>query len=107
MNVLDHEPHRWYLLQDEGTLLLDVHCSHGPVDYCWTMALSQDETSGYLENGREFLNRLADQVQNSAPGVLGSHSPFKGRNLHPGCGDRVLAATRRWHDAARNAAANV
>ncbi|WP_369942346.1 hypothetical protein [Xanthomonas medicagonis] len=40
MQVVDHEPHAWFLLRDGDTLLLDVNCSHGAVGYAWTMALT-------------------------------------------------------------------
>lgn len=96
MVVLDHEPHRWFLLQDGDALLLDVHCSHGPADYLWTMALNDDEIAVLRSTGRIFLNQLAEKVQWSAPGVRGSTSPFLGRNLSSTHSEAVSDAIERW-----------
>ena len=96
MIVLDHDPLWWFLLQDGDTLLFDVHCSHSAVDYSWTMALNAEEAAQLAAAGRTFLNRLAEQVQWSAPGVRGSASPFHGRNLDPTHGKAVTEAIRLW-----------
>ena len=99
MIVLDHAPQRWYLLQDGDTLLLDVYCSHGPVDYPWVMALDADETARYRADGRGVLDALADRVQQTGAGGLGSPSPYAGRNLDPGRRRAVHAAIMHWRAA--------
>ena len=96
MIVLDHEPHWWFLLQDGDTLLLDVHCSHGPADYLWTMALNDSEIAEFGSTGRTFLSKLAEKVQWSAPGVRGSTSPFLGRKLSLIHDKAVSDAIRLW-----------
>ena len=99
MVVLDHHPHWWFLLQDGDELLLDVHCSHGPVDYGWAMFLNAAETSQFRSTGREFLGALAEQVQSTAPGARVSESPFLGRNVEPVVRERLLAAVVQWRKA--------
>jgi hypothetical protein len=99
MIVLDHQPRWWFLLQDGDALLFDVHCSHGPVDYAWTMFLNAAETSQLRAAGRAFLGALAGQVQSSAPGARGSNSPFLDRNVDSAVRERVLAAVLQWRKA--------
>ena len=99
MKILDHEPYAWFLLEEDGILYLDAHCSHGPVDYDVLVALNPAETSAYRTEGRAYLNQLAYDIHYSAPGVIGSTSPFKPRNLAVGPGDeknRVLVAVEAW-----------
>ena len=96
MDVLDHEPHWWFLLQDGDALLLDVHCSHGPVDYDWTMVLNDGEVAQYRAAGRAFINSLAEKVQWTAPGARGSSSPCLGRNLGASARQQVSAAIMHW-----------
>ena len=98
MVVLDHEPHWWFLLQDHDAFLLDIHCSHGPVDYDWTMALNDDEVAQFRATGRTFINSLAKNVQWTAPGARGSSSPSLGRNLDAGMRQRVSTTIMEWRN---------
>ena len=99
MIVVDHAPSWWFLVQDGDVLLLDVHCSHGAVDYPWTMALTADEAARYRAEGRGFLDTLAKDVQWTAPGVLGSGSPYRGRDIGGERRKPVTAEIARWLDA--------
>jgi len=99
MIVVDHAPHWWFLLRDGERLLLDVHCSHGPVDYGWVMALTDDERARYEADGRNYLDALAVHVQDSAPGVLGSTSRFVGRDLGRGLDAAIGEAIAAWRAA--------
>ena len=104
MIVVEHAEHEWFLLQDGDRLLLDVACSHGAVGYGWVMALTADETARYRAEGRAAIDRLAIDVQDSAPGVLGSPSPYVGRDLgHVLDGPIALAVSdwRRVHGRTR------
>jgi hypothetical protein len=99
VKVLDHEPSAWFLLEEDGTLYLDAHCSHGPVDYDVLVALNPMEASAYKNEGRAYLDQLAYDIHYSAPGAIGSTSPFKSRNLAVGQGGekkRVLVAVEAW-----------
>lgn len=96
MQVVDHEQHAWFLLRDGGTLLLDVNCSHGAVGYAWTMALNAEEAAQFHALGHDFIAQLAERVQWTAPGVLGSRSPYLGRKVDAATRGRVTSAIRTW-----------
>lgn len=81
MIVLDEEPYRWLLLDEDGRLYLDVSCSHSAVDYLFLMALTGEEAALFRERGRGYLDDLSAGIQWSAPGVRGSRSPYKARSL--------------------------
>ncbi|OCJ53220.1 hypothetical protein A6U92_24980 [Agrobacterium rubi] len=81
MKVLDNEPWLWHLLEDGDILYLDATCSHSAVDYSVIIVLNEAERAAYEAKGRTYLNTLAHDIHYSAPGVIGSQSPFKSRNL--------------------------
>jgi hypothetical protein len=81
MRVVDHEPQWWFLLEDEGSLFLDANCNHSAVGYDFLVELSAEEHRAYEHEGREFLSRLAIEIQETAPIVKGSTSRFKGRDM--------------------------
>lgn len=99
MQVLDHEPDRWFLLQDGAALLLDTNCSHGPVGYSFLMALDTKETAQFKAAGRGFLNDLAEGVHMSNPGARGSPSPYRVRRLSAERDAAVAAAVLAWRAA--------
>ncbi len=68
MQVVDHEPHAWFLFKKGNALLLDVNCNHGPVGYGVMIQLSAEEESEYCQKGHTYLNWLAQSVQDSGPG---------------------------------------
>ena len=84
MQVLDHHPYAWFLLEDEGSLYLDAHCSHSFFDYSVLIALNDAEVSSYRQGGPDYLNRLAHDIHYSAPAARGSRSPYTARNLSIG-----------------------
>lgn len=96
MQVVDHAPHAWFLLRDDDTLLLDVNCSHGPVDYAWTMVLNDEEVAQFHALGRDSITPLAERVQWTAPGVLGNRSPYRGRKVDAETRQRVIKAIQDW-----------
>ena len=99
MRVLDHEPHAWFLLEDNGAFYLDAHCSHSAVDFSVLIALNATEQAAYEAGGHCYLDRLAHDIHYSAPGVRGSRSPYQARNLAIGPGDqsrRANAAIKAW-----------
>ncbi|MBB3947182.1 hypothetical protein GGQ73_003148 [Rhizobium skierniewicense] len=81
MKVLDSEPWGWDLLEDGDILYLHAICSHSAVDYSVIIVLNEAERAAYEAKGRAYLNTLAHDIHYSAPGVIGSQSPFKPRNL--------------------------
>ncbi|MCW0436074.1 hypothetical protein [Xanthomonas sacchari] len=96
MQVVEHEPHAWFLLRDGETLLLDVNCSHGPVGYAWTMALTVQEIAQFQTLGRDFIAQLAERVQSTALGVLGNRSPYLIRKADAETRQRVTVAIKAW-----------
>jgi hypothetical protein len=68
MQVVDNEPHQWFLFKEGNSLLLDVNCNHGAVGYSVMIQLSVEEESEYSQKGRAYLNWLAQSVQDSGPG---------------------------------------
>lgn len=92
MHVLDQEPASWFLVQHGNTLLLDVNCHHSFVSYSVLIALNEEETALYAQQGHAYLNELAHAVHYSAPGVAGSKSPYKDRNVDREFGAQVMAA---------------
>jgi hypothetical protein len=49
MQVVDHEPHAWFLFKEGNAFLLDVNCNHGPVGYCVMIQLTAEEESEYSQ----------------------------------------------------------
>jgi hypothetical protein len=99
VKVLDHEPHAWFLLENEGALYLDAHCSLSFFDYSVLIALDPDETSAYRAEGRHYLDKLAERIHDSAPAAVSSTSPYKARNLVTGPGPEdaeASAAIMAW-----------
>ena len=97
MKVLDHEPHAWFLLDDNGALYLDAHCSLSVLDYSVLIALDAEETSAYRAEGRPYLDALAQRIHNSAPAAASSTSPYRARNLAVGpSAEGASAAIAAW-----------
>jgi hypothetical protein len=96
VEVLEHAAHDWYLLWDGQQLYLDVNCNHSFVGYSFTMQLNVDEAATYRRRGRPYLDELAQAIQYSAPGVSGSRSIYKGRQVEPAASAQVNDAIRQW-----------
>lgn len=92
MNVIDHEPASWFLVQHRDLLLLDVHCSHSFVSYSVLIELDAEETDLYRQKGHAYLDELAYAIHYSAPGVTGSQSPYRDRNVDREFGAQVSQA---------------
>ncbi|GMM60892.1 hypothetical protein [Novosphingobium pituita] len=99
MNVIDHQPHAWYLLEDNGVLFIDAACSHSFVDYSVLIELDKQELQNFESDGRSFLDQLAYDIHYSAPGVRGSNSPYKSRNLAQLRAEEVSEAVKIWQAA--------
>jgi len=79
MQVLDHEPQSWFLFEADGELYLDANCNHGAVGYSFMIRLTTAEVQKYRDEGRDYLNWLAQDIHNSAPILAASSSPYKTR----------------------------
>jgi len=96
VTVIDHEPSGWFLVRDGERLLLDVNCSHSAVSYPFLMALNETERDAYAARGHAFISELADRIQYSAPGVIGSVSPYRDRDLRGEDRSTVDEVTIAW-----------
>lgn len=96
MTVVDHEPSGWFLVADGVRLLLDVNCSHGAVSYQFLMELDESERAACSTGGHAYLSALAEEINQSAPGVTGSTSPYRERNLQGAERSMVDAVSIAW-----------
>jgi len=100
MQVIDHQPHAWFLLEHGSGLLLDVECHHGAVSCSVLIRLNEEELAEYRRDGHAYLDRLAQTIHYSAPILAISTSPYKARKLR-GYEDQVLQAIRQWQAQAQ------
>jgi len=96
LKVLDHEPWFWFLLEDEGRLFVDANCNHSAFGYIFMIELSAQEVATYQAEGRSFIRRLAQDIQNTAPILQVSTSPYKGRDVSNLYSDQVTLAVQAW-----------
>ena len=71
MEVIDHQPHAWFLLADEERLFLDANCSASFFDYTVLIELDAAEKVALGKKGRGYLDWLAHDVHYTAPAVRG------------------------------------
>ena len=96
MQVLDHEPYSWFLFEAGDALYLDANCNHGAFGYSFMMRLTAAEARRYRDEGRGYLNWLAQDIQNSAPILSVSTSPYKSRKASEEEEARASAAVSAW-----------
>ncbi|MGL4576408.1 MAG: hypothetical protein ACRCV9_16610 [Burkholderiaceae bacterium] len=66
MKVIDHEPHGWFLLQDEIGYILDVNCTESHATYTVAFRLNAEEVA-QIELGRhKAVDELARAVMRDA-----------------------------------------
>ncbi len=96
IEVVDYKSYCWILFRNDGELLLDVNCSHSAFGYSFLMALNSGETEAFETGGREYITELGDRIQNSAPMVRGSRSPYTSRDLTSEWGKATSKAFTDW-----------
>lgn len=101
MEVVDHGPHAWFLVKDNDALLLDARCGHGPAEYSVVIELDEAERQAHAAGSKACLDRLAQAIHESAPGVVGSTSPYRRRVVAPHRADQVQQAILAWVEAHR------
>lgn len=99
MRVVDHEPHAWFLFEEDGSYFLDANCSHSAFSYCYLIELLPDETSKYKNEGRSYLSVLAHNIHYSAPIAAGNGSIYKGRDVSSHYAEKAQAAIKKWRDS--------
>jgi hypothetical protein len=96
LKIVDEEPQAWYLARQAEALLLDINCSSSAVSYSFMIALTPQEAAQYRSKGREYINWLAQDIADSAPGMAGSLSPYKGRDVSNLHSKKFNAAVTAW-----------
>ncbi len=96
MIVLDHSDYAWFLLEHDGALYLDAYCSFSFLDYSALIAMDELEVAAYRNKGRSYLDRLAYDINSSAPAALGSKSRYIGRDLTLKLGKLKSVAIAQW-----------
>lgn len=99
MRVLDHEPHAWFLFEEDGSYFLDANCSHSAFSYCYMIELRSEEVSKYENEGRSYLSVLAYNIHYSAPIATNSKSIYKGRDVSSHYAEKTQAAIRKWRES--------
>jgi len=96
VKVIDSEKNWWFLLEEDGALYLDGNYEASFVGYDCMIRLTDEEVVQYQKRGREFISWLASDVQNTAPILKVSTSPYKGRRLTGLLSERALNAIDQW-----------
>jgi hypothetical protein len=89
MDIIDHEPHDWFLLRDGDAFFLDVNCNVSATSFDMLIQLSPEERAEYQKGGRVFVQSLAAKVQDSS-------KQYFPRNLERSHGERVMKAISAW-----------
>lgn len=106
MQVIEHEPQWWFLLEHEGSLFLDVNCSHSAISYNFLLQLNAEESAAYQLQGKPLLERIAQAIQDSAPILIISTSIYKQRNASQHYGQQVTAAIQEWQQSQTKSSAS-
>lgn len=101
MKVIDHEPQSRFLLEDANSLFLDGNYNHSFVGYDWMIELNRDEVHQYRKRGREFINWLTEDVQNSVPILKASSSSYRTRRAPGELYNKASAAIEEWKERFR------
>lgn len=64
MQVIDHEPHTWFLLQDADGYLLDVNCSRSTTGFSVLLRLNGEEASAVDSDRHAASTAMAERVRN-------------------------------------------
>ena len=96
MNVVDSEPSWWFLLEEDGALFLDGNYEASFIGYDCMIQLTEEEAQQYKARGRQFINWLAGDVQDTAPVLKASTSPYKSRRITGALSERALEAIEQW-----------
>ena len=96
MEVVDQEPHSWFLFKLGNQFLFSANCEYSFVGYDFIMFLSEDEINEFHESGHEFLNELANAINVSVPISKTSKSVYKDRNVSNKYSEKSLDAVEHW-----------
>jgi hypothetical protein len=77
MKIIDHVEAGWYLIDNNGDLLIDVNCSGTYVDYSLLIRLNEDEVRAFRVSGRAYIDKLADDISYHGRDKYGSRKVEK------------------------------
>lgn len=91
MRVIAEEPWSWFLLEEDGTLYLDVLVENGAISFSVSSALSLEEATRYADAGIRYLSELSSAMRHKALMRQWSTPP-----LPPGWAECSIAAIHKW-----------
>lgn len=94
MQVIDHQPHGWFLLKEGNTLFLDVRCNFNFLGYSWAIQLNQDEEKNYQAQGHSFIQSLAEKINSAAP--IQGKSWYSSRHISSEDNAKINSAIEEW-----------
>ncbi len=97
MNVIDTEQYSWFLLRDKDNLYLDVNCENGFMGYTYAIKLGEKEKKEYAQNGHNYINTLANDINSSVPIAKDSLSIYKGRSVSKEINQLILETIIQWN----------
>lgn len=66
MNVVEHSPAAWFLLEQDDEYYIDVNCNSGFMGFSVLVQLNGSEKMNYKNQGIEFINGLAEVIADKA-----------------------------------------
>lgn len=96
MKVIDHEPYLWFFFERNDSFFLDVNCNHSFAGYFFMIELLPEELTNYKSEGHNYLNKLANDIQFTAPIVKDSKSTYKDRDVSSQYIEESLSAIKLW-----------
>ena len=96
MRAIDCEQWFWFLFEEDGSLFLDVNCNLSSFGYSYMIRLNSDEQLEYEKNGREYIRKIAQEIQDSAPVLKDTKSSYAGRDVTNEYSDKATDAAQQW-----------
>lgn len=96
MKVVDTKDHTWFLFEHGGDLYLDTNCSHSAIGYSYMIRLDEAERELYRISGRDYLSKLASEVEYAVPISPDSTSIYKSRRVSSEVSNLASDAVRVW-----------
>lgn len=62
MQLIEHAPHFWELYQDDQQLYLAIAVDMSSVVSCWELALTQQQTQNYWQQGCDSIHNLTKSI---------------------------------------------
>ena len=96
-----YNPYEWPATNADpycgGPLMIDPPpADYGHFGYSVLIRLDAQETTDYCVDGRAFLGRLAQAIQDTRTGQRGSTSPYQARDVAPLYSDKIASAVEAW-----------